>query len=241
MTARGTPGRRLARYLCAAWLPDATAVWLVLLVCTCGVVAALNASGGTPQSVWEQAAIVPRWAVLAVGGYLAVVSLPLQVSHGSTRREFAVRTGLFTVAFTGFSAVLMSVGFALEGLLFRSLGWTHGLTRPHLFAEPGQYAVIAAEYWLVLAAWTVAGVLIGIAYYRFSGGAVAVAVPALLVLLPVELAVGTYLRPALEMFFAVTWAPGPVTAAVTSAGGFLVALGATWYIVRDVPINPTTA
>ena len=103
-----------------------------------------------------------------MGGYLTHDVLELHLTHGQTRREFALMATVFVVVFAAFVALLMTVGFLLERVLYRVADWPHRLDNDHLYSSTVQVHAIFTEFWLMILIWTSAGALVGSAVYRNS-------------------------------------------------------------------------
>jgi hypothetical protein len=78
------------------------------------------------ESVWDPAVSVVRWFAFGYGLYLLNRLLPLYVAAGRTRREFLGSVAQFVAGAGAVLAALLALGFALEGMLYRALGWTQG-------------------------------------------------------------------------------------------------------------------
>jgi hypothetical protein len=195
-------------------------------------------------SGWGIGTQLVRWFVGVMGGFVTARYLPLYVAHGWTRRDAARQTAVSTASLALVVAVLVTVGFALEGLVYRLAGWPQALDGDHLFSSADQYGWILAEHALVLLVWIAAGALIGATVPHGLG--TAVTLPAIFVaggaVVVAEVVIGTgYLGPF----------PGrslTETDLVPGAGGLalivpvvLVTVAAlatlTWLAVRNVAIR----
>lgn len=220
------------------WLAVAAAVVAVAAAALGLVVDALGS--GVERSVWEYADDPARWVLFVIGILLAVVVLPTYVAHGVTR-------GRFTLAGTGFGAVLASLvalylaaGFLIERAVFAAAGRPHTFADEHLFTTAFEVHLVLAEYAVLGAAYLVAGWLVGICYYRFGGWRGTLALPlTTLPLFTIENVVGTGqwtgLLPDAAWRAIAEWPPATTAAlvAVVLAAG-LAALRA---LTRTVPIN----
>lgn len=197
---------------------------------------------GASISGWEAGTQLIRWFVGAIGVYLTSVYLPLYVAHGFTRREVAVDGGLFALAYAAIVAVLITIGFALERVVYGLAGWQQTLERTHLFDAPDQYGLILAEHLVLLAVWVAAGALLGVAFYR-GGGVPLVALPvAILAVTTIEAvtgpaAFGPVPPPVFERLTFLPTEAGPAVAAATAVVATAVLAAGTWWLVRDVPIR----
>lgn len=201
-------------------------------------------------SGWGVGTQLVRWFVGAIGVYLTAIYLPLYVAHGRTRRDTAVDSALFAGIYVALVAVLVAVGFAIEGLVYRIADWPQTLDHVHLFDAPDQYHLVLLEFAVVLAVWVAAGAMLGAGFYRHGGLGMAL-IPVGLAAVPVTEA-GTGPGTAGPFFYgsppplldAVGLSSGPASplAAVVTSLLVCAVLGAvTWPIVRDVPIRPKVA
>lgn len=197
-------------------------------------------------SAWEQAAQLPRWYAGAVGVYLTAVHLPLYIAHGYTRREFAVGIPAFTFLFAVALALLMTVGYAVEALVYGWLDWSHGLSQTHLFEVPTQYPSVFAEFFLLHLVWTVAGIVLGAAFYRNAGLGLALVPLAVLMVALAQAATGPQNLGPFPSFDAAGSLPlvggllaGGSHGVAAAVSGVVVALASplAWYLVRDLPLR----
>lgn len=222
-------------------------VWAGFLVAVAAVVAlvAIFRADGIEVSGWEQATRITRWYVGAIGGYFTAVYLPLYVTHGVTRREFTAQLPALVVAFVAMYAVVMTVGFGIESVAYRIFDWPQVLTDQHLFDRLSQVGLVLLEFVLTGLVWTVAGAVLGAAFYR-NGllGGVLVPVAVAMVWLT-EAATGTgYLGPFGAAFDAApSWLTGlraaPVWATAVAIVVAAAGLGLVHVLTRTMPIrNP---
>jgi hypothetical protein len=240
----------IARHRLAGDVPATVFLWLIFAVIVAAVGVAMAGLGAVTGSVWEPAARIPRWFAAAVGASLTWSSLPVYLAHGYTRREFAMQMPVFIVGFAAALAVLMTIGFAIETLVFRAAGLPSALSTPHLFTSPGQLPLVFVEFLLLLPVWTVAGALLGAAFARNTGlGALLIPAALVMVTMP-EFAAGPGnlappvfgLAPLMARSLAVFGRPDPsLTAALVACVG-VVALGmaGVWALIRDIPVRTPT-
>lgn len=192
-------------------------------------------------SGWEVGTQLVRWFG-AIGVYTTAIYLPLCVAYGRTRREVAVDSAIFAGVYAALVGVLITVGFALEALIYRRAGWSQLLSNVHLFDAPDQYHLVLFEHVVVLSVWVAAGAMLGAAFYRSDGlGMVSIPVGLAAVILT-EVGTGPgYLGPPppplLELGGLELGTFSPLAAAATAllCCGVLAAI--TWLIVRDLPIR----
>lgn len=117
----------IGRLLYATQLP-------FLLICTAVFAGALlvltfaiDLRATITESVWDPAVSVVRWFALGYGVYLSNRLLPLYVAAGRTRREFLGSVAQFLVGAGAVLAALLTLGLALEGVLYRVMGWIRGV------------------------------------------------------------------------------------------------------------------
>jgi hypothetical protein len=237
----------IARHRLSLDLPATVFLWAIFAVIVAAVGTAMAGLGAVTGSVWEPAARIPRWFAAAIGASFSWSSLPLYLAHGYTRREFATQMPVFIAGFAATLAVLMTVGFAIETLVFRAAGLPSVLSTPHLFTSPGQLPLVFLEFVLLLPVWTVSGALLGAAFARNRGlGALLVPAALVMVTLP-EFAAGPGnlvppvfgLGPLMARFLAVFGRPDPSLPAALAAcvGVFALGMAGVWALIRDIPVR----
>jgi hypothetical protein len=196
-------------------------------------------------SGWEVASQLPRWFVGGIGVYLTAVYLPLYIAHGYTRREFMAQVPAATVVTVALAALLMTVGYGLERIVYAVAEWPQVLQQSHLYTSADQYGLILLEFGLLFAVWATAGALGGAGFYRGPGPGLAVAPVALLMIGFAE----AVLNPGFfEVVTAVAAGFGlqpegvsPAAAIGVSAAAVLAGAALTWMLVRDQPIRSQRA
>ena len=227
---------------------DAVAVallWTGYVVFVTLVTVTVSAFRPIEISGWEVASQLPRWFVGGIGVYLTAVYLPLYVAHGYTRREFMAQVPAASAVTVALAALLMSVGYGLERMVYAVADWSQVLQQSHLYTAPDQYGLILLEFGLLFAVWSSAGALAGAGFYRGPVPGLAVAPVALVMVSLAEavlnpgffevltaIAAGLGLEPAGVS----TTAAIAVCAATLAVGGAL-----TWVLVRDQPIRSQRA
>jgi hypothetical protein len=148
-----------------------------------------------PTSAWEGTSVLLQYVMIAGGLMVAVNHLPLYVTHGVTRRDFAAGTFLTFAGLAVGAALAATLAFAVERVVFAAFDWSHvlgGDPTVHLYDSPDQYGVIFVELATSYAAHLVGGLVIGAALYRLGwvvGSAVMLAGVA--VIIGAEMAVAT--------------------------------------------------
>jgi hypothetical protein len=154
------------------------------------------------------------------------------------------------VVFAAGYALLMTLGLAVEGAVYRPFGWTHELVGGHLYDQPTQYALVFTEYLATGLVWTLAGAMLGAAFYRRPDLGLGVLLVALLLVGSIEAAVGTnYIGPsarlgrdeALPLLGALFDTGSAGSALLLAAGATVVGLAVLWTLVRDLPVRSKTA
>lgn len=175
--------------------------------------------------------------------YATAVFLPLFVAHGYTRREYTAQVPFFLVAFAVAFSLSMTLGYALEGLIYGWLGWEQGLTNQHLYATPDEYGLVLMEFVMVGAIWSVVGAALGGAFYRRPALGMVLVPIGIVMIAMVELAAGPgYAGPltavtGLPIVGDIFGTPTASVAAVLSFASFLAALALMWAIVKEMPIR----
>jgi hypothetical protein len=190
------------------------------------------------ESVWDPAVSVVRWFAFGYGLYLVNRQLPLYVAAGRTRRELLGSVALFVAGAGAVLAALLTLGFALEGVLYRAMGWPQGVGFERLYDGPGQFPLVFVSYWAMLLVWTTIGLLLAAGFYRSGGSAPAAVLLALAMVVVTGYGIGFNGLPFVGTVVDVADVPLAGTVALCLAG-LLPGAAATWALVRDVPIcNP---
>jgi hypothetical protein len=232
--------RAIARLLFATHLP-------FLLLCLAGFTAAVLALTFVidlwvtiTRSVWDLAVSLVRWFALGYGLYLVNRMLPVFVFHGRTRREFLGAVALFVVAAAAVLAALLTLGLALEGVLYRAMDWSHQVEDERLFDSPTQYPLVFLSYWAMLVIWTTIGLLLAAGFYRADGKELLVIAVALAMVLVTGYGTGLNGLPLVGAVVDVAELPPAGTLALCLAG-LLPGAALTWALVRDLPIRNRVA
>ena len=224
------------RLLCATQLPFlllCTAVFAgAVLVLTFGIDLRVTIT----QSLWDPAVSVVRWFAFGYGLHLINRLLPLYLVAGRTRREFAGSVALFVVGAGAALAALLAVGLALEGVLYRAMGWTQGVEPERLYDGPGQFPLVFLSYWAMLLIWTTIGLLLAAGFYRSGGAELPVVLVALAMVVVTGYGIGFNGLPFVGAVVDVADLPLAGTLGLCLAG-LLPGAAVTWALVRDLPIR----
>ena len=241
MTAAVATKRRwpLLRVLLTAHVPFVVLLWLLFTVVAMVITGIVAAAAGISDSILHQLATqLPRWLLFGLGIDVVSTYLRLQLAHGRTRREFLGQAVLYSFAVSGVAAVLLTLGYLLERGYYAVFGWSQTLPREVVFTTADQYPAILGTYWLTLLMWTVAGVVIGLGFFRGTGlGILTIPIGLVSVLPSLALLRNGGLPIIGETLADRELAIGTVLAATTVV--LAAALGVAWSIVRDVPMKAT--
>ena len=242
MTTDVTPRTwAIARHRITEDVVGSVIVWAAFALVVAAIGAAIAVAGTIGTSVWEQASQLPRWYAGAVGVYFTAVYLPMYVAHGQTRREFGVQIPPVIALFSGMLALLMTVGFAIETVIYRAFDWPQTLTVNHLFDAPTQLGLVFfAEFALVFVVWTIAGAVVGAGFYRDRRLGFALLLPGIPAIAWTETVVGPTWAGSLPILAGA--ATGSlVSAVVTALGIFALGVAAMWLVIRDLPLRTRDA
>lgn len=149
--------------------------WGVILVLE--VIALLIAVqfGPVQVSMFQFATHGALWFPFSIMIITSTAAITPHVAQGRTRRSFIQAALLTVVALALVYGVLMTAGLALEGLLYESQGWTHvhvaDITSATAPLAPWQepLGTTLLTYTTRTGGGAMAGLLVGVAYYRFGG------------------------------------------------------------------------
>ena len=187
-------------------------------------------------SGWSMGSSAARWFVFAIACYLAYSVLPLHVTHGQTRRDFAARFMAFVPLYGALTALLTVLTFYIEGAVYAMMGWPHVIETGALY-DSALGPVAFLEIWLIAAVWTGAGGMVAAGWYRngWLGGLLTTL--AVLVALLSATTMGDHDTP----FFWVGSQFGlepSIPLAIVSHIAFLALFYAIfWFVVRDMPVH----
>lgn len=238
MTTRVAKRWPLLRVLLTAHLTFTAMLWVLFVVVVLVIAGAIGIFGTVDDSVMHQAATqVPRWLLFGLGVDVVSTYLRMHLAHGRTRRDFLGQAVAYTVLMSGFAAALITLAYLVERVLYAITGWPQALSRADgLFSAADQYPAIFGTYWLVLLMWTVAGVVIGLGFFRSTALGLFTIPVGLAIVLPSLVAVRNTGLPIFgDELVDLELATGVVLGG--SAVLFVVAVGIVWAIVRDVPMK----
>jgi hypothetical protein len=177
----------IARLLFATHLPFLLLCWAVFAAAVLVLMFAIDLRVSITSSIWDPAVTVVRWVALGYGLYLINRLLPVYVAHGQTRREFAANVAVFLVVATAMVAALLTLGLALELVLYRIMDQ---VSDQRLFDSPGQYPLVFGSYWAMLLIWTTIGLLLAAGFYRSGGQELMALLLSLAIVVVTEIAFG---------------------------------------------------
>jgi hypothetical protein len=149
-----------------AWLG-----WLWGLAALASAVAltAIAVWGSMTQSLWINTyAGWQRWPLAGAGFTMIATFLPLFATNGATRRRLAQSAMVTAVVLAVAGAVVITVGYALEALLYRAEGWTHAVSEGGRTIGSVGYPALLTMYSVTLAAYFVGGWLVAVGVYRLG-------------------------------------------------------------------------
>lgn len=119
-------------------------------------------------SSWVFGQSIIQWYVLAIGCYVGWTVFELHVAHGQSRAGFIKSAFVFVLLYSAFIAVLYTVTFFPEALLYHLMGWTQGIDDARLYDSPLDVPMVFLNGWLSFALWGAGGLFLGLAWYRSS-------------------------------------------------------------------------
>lgn len=226
------------RVMLTAHLAFALLVALVIAVGTAAVTAGLAVWGHVDRSIWHYGVTqILRWFVLALGVDAITTYLRLQIAHGRTRGDFLRQLWPYLVALATSFALLVAVGYLVEGGVYSLADTPHALPTPTMFGTTGNIPGIIGAFALMFLLWVIAGVLLAAAFTRnFLLGLLTVPV-GLLIVVPSELLAGTTWVPLLQNL-PEAWQLSTTTSVLLGLVAIAVGVTAIWGIVRDMPMRP---
>ncbi len=209
------------------------------IVAVMGFVALVAQFRTIEVSGWEAFSQIVPWFAAYFGGYLFYRWLPIYVTHGQTRREFYKQAAIVIATFASLIAIIITVGYLVEYGVYSFADWQRAAPEDHLFSTFRDGRLIFVDYWLTMLVWTVAGSLIGAAWYRSEALGVLSLIPALALVSAMDIAVGAPFGGPFNVLDRISLADSPdlgiaviVCAASLAIGAWLI-----WEIVSEVPIR----
>jgi hypothetical protein len=219
------------------WL--ALFVWAGAAVVAMVVVAVVSIFGSIEISAWEIASGIAPWFVGVMSGWVMYMQVPLFVANGRTRRDSYIEWLIVAAIYPVWTAFLTTVGYLIEWVVYDLAGWHVRLGEGHLFDTRTDVGRIFLEYLLTLGVWVAVGGFVGVSLYRSpDAGWLSLLPAAFIVVLS-----GSMERSEIGFFGIITRlipafdATSIVTAFLMSLGGMLIAVAATWRVVRDMPLR----
>lgn len=230
----------LLRVLLTAHLSFVAVAWVLFTVVIMVITGIVALAAGISNSVLHEVAVqAPRWLMFGLAIDVVHTYLRIQLAHGRTRRDFLGQAIAYTVVLSGFTAVLITIGYLLERGYYAVFGWSQRLSREGVLATADEYAAILGSFWLSFLMWTVAGLVIGLGFYRTTGLGLLTIPLSLVIVLPT---VAMFRTGGLPVVVSTTLTEHDITTGVlvaACAGLFVVAVGIAWALVRHVPMRPT--
>lgn len=168
--------QRATRHLLRTELSLCGFLVVTLVALDLAATAVVSAAGTVSTSHWVFARYAIVWFPFSLMAIVAATHLPLHVASGLTRRAWVTTVGVVSAVMGAVYGLVLGVGMAVEGALYRAAGWpdAHGDLNP--FA-----GIPLPETTLAAAAQSVAGHLSGalvtLAFYRWGWLAGILALP----------------------------------------------------------------
>jgi hypothetical protein len=230
-------------YTLAEQLRLAALSWMALLIIAGGVAVGLWLWSDVDNSIWEDMIQIPRWYAFVMGIFLGSKLLPMNITHGRTRKDFAKEAAVFILVLSLWIAILISAGWLLETVLFRIADWPQTLSSDHLFSRPTQVPLVILEYWFIFGIWLAFAAFIGAAFYRFDWNGLVLLIPAVIPVSLAETSIGQTWGPLtlLDRWFSFDGPNSNVASAAIALGSFALLMAMSWPVIRDVPIRRKSA
>ncbi len=134
------------------------------------------------HSAWNIVSQIAVWYVGTVSGIVLFSMLAMYVSHGGTRRH-AFKDWLLTAGSVVLTcALMMSIGYPLERLVYRLFDFPGRAEHQYIFADPEIIATVFLQMLIVFAVWAAIGGMVAAAVYRYKDTGWLMIAPALLLL-----------------------------------------------------------
>lgn len=212
-------------------------VWAGFAAFMFGLTFVVSLVRGIEVSGWNIAGQPARWFAFVVGIYIGWTVLHLHVTHGGTRKGFAIQALIFSAAYSALLGALFALTFVIEAGYYGLMGWPQALHQPQLYAHPLDLGMVLIQWVMVFGVWTLGGLLIGVAWYR---NAILGALCIPLGLVAVSISTYTFsgeIGPMNWLRAFVPPQPGAVPAIAAHLAILAVFAGLSWLTIRDMPIK----
>lgn len=214
-------------------------IWAGLCVFTFGVTIVVSFFRDIAISGWEIASGVAPWYLAIMSGWVMFQYVPMFIANGRTRRDSMIEWTIFAPIFAVSGALLITIGYLLEYIVYGIAGWPRVLENDHKFASHTDVVPMFTEYLLTFLVWTAVGGFVGISFYKSDDVGWFSLLPATLLVG----AVGTFTQSVIGPFsFVVDRLTGLTTsswpiAILVGVVATLVALWGAWMVLRDMPLR----
>ncbi|QSB14389.1 hypothetical protein JQS43_23320 [Natronosporangium hydrolyticum] len=186
------PTGAATRHLLRLTVPWVAAVFAVLSLGYAVITVGIAIWGKPEHSVWASVHWVAQWTGFPAGIFIGA-AIPVLVAHGVSRHHSALAAGRAALLIAAGMSAAVWVGLVVEWTAHRVAGLPHRIDGSHLYANVGELHLVFTEYFLIFAAFIVAGWLVAAGYLRLGPRWGTVALP-------------------------LTFAPGPLGLAAIAAG-----------------------
>lgn len=218
-------------------------IWLGYVIIITIATLSIDRWSSLEHSIWAQARQLAQWFLLFMGVHVGSELLPQHITHGKTRRDFFIESGIAIILLAAATSVLMLIGWVIERMVFSLLNVEQTLRSSAIFDSARDYPLIFTESFITLTLWTLGGFYIAASWYRNADTGLIAIAPALLIAALIDLGFGTRLGPigaVLDRFFDPEHPPLLATLAIAAVG--LAILGwLAWEVVREIPIRNVAA
>lgn len=173
-----------------SWLGWTWTITGALFLVVMGLI--IRFDGQLEESLWQSAgASWQRYVIFAAGVTTLTTYLLMFVANGTTRAQLSASNTVAMVVVAVAGALFVIAGFLVEGLFYRSAGWTHEMSNGEPMTSGAGFVVLGLRYVVLFCLWFSAGWLVGTGYYRYGFvGGTALIVPFAIPVLLGELLVG---------------------------------------------------
>ncbi|TDV52304.1 hypothetical protein [Actinophytocola oryzae] len=226
------------RVLVTSHVTFAMIAWFVLLVASVGITFVTSIWQDIDVSVWHFVATQGApWVALGLGIDAVNSYLRLHIAHGRTRGDFMRQLVPYFFCLAGVLALLVTLGYVVEGGLYSSAGWQHQVPQAALVHDGGNVVGIFCGYYLTFLLWTAGSSMVAAAFSRNFLLGLVLSPAAILLTLPGEALVGFTSFPIFRLLddgLLLRTGPAVALAVAELVGGCLV----LWTLVRDLPLRP---